>query len=155
MPELRFACPSCKASLKVADTLTGKKIKCPKCTTVVAVPAAGAAPAAPVARPAAPAAPAKPAAVKPPPRVAPAPKPPPPPAPDPIDELMDMAPDQAPDEAPLEDAGEEAPRRRTGPAPKQGGLDLFTLLGWLLILGYVALVALIYLDILWPRSSFK
>jgi hypothetical protein len=68
---------------------------------------------------------------------------------------MDMPPDEAPATYPADDAGEEAPRRRTGPAPKKGGLDLFTLLGWLLILGYVTLLALIYLDILWPRSSFK
>jgi hypothetical protein len=157
MPDIKFACQGCKASLKVGDTLAGKKIKCPKCAAVVAVPGGAAPPAAaparpaapPAARPAAPAVPAKPPAIKAPARVAPAPKPPPPPEPDPIDDLMEMAPDQEP--APMDEADDVPPPRRTAPAPRKGGLDTLTLIAWLLIFGYVAFVALVYLGVVWPK----
>jgi len=45
MTMIRFACPGCQTTLKVADlTLVGRKIKCPMCKTIVAVPAAPAPP---------------------------------------------------------------------------------------------------------------
>jgi len=36
---IRIVCPECETPLKLADTLAGKKTRCPKCKSIVAVPA--------------------------------------------------------------------------------------------------------------------
>lgn len=37
---IHIKCPSCKTTLKVADSVAGKNVRCPKCQTVLACPAA-------------------------------------------------------------------------------------------------------------------
>jgi hypothetical protein len=147
MPEIKFSCPACKVSLKVSDTIAGKKIKCPKCAAVVAVPSASASPAAPAAAPAAlkPALPAAKPAVPPP--VAQKPsapvKPPVPLAPAPLD-ISDMG------ESNFENDEKEQPApTKYKKAPKKSG-SFVSVLALLLALLYVAGIVVVYLGIVLP-----
>jgi hypothetical protein len=176
MADIKFACPGCKATLKVSDTLVGKKIKCPKCAAIAPIPAAGAPAAPPAAAPAKPAALAKPAAVVKPaapaakpaaPAAKPAAPPLPPPAPKkpaspikPPPAVMEAPqapdiPDYGPDDMDEEMNEVPAPRalRKAAPAPKQGGLDVFGILIGLVALGYLTFAGLVYFGIVWPKPA--
>ena len=148
MPDIKFACPGCKVTLKVSDKLAGKKIKCPKCAAIAPIPGAAVAPAA------APPPLAKPVAAPPP--IAHKPAPPPPPL-EPLAPALEMS--ELEDESPpisneIENDYEDrpAPRSRKPAPPKKKGA-LVSMIALVLALLYVVGIVVVYLGIMLPMPE--
>ena len=120
---ITIGCSSCQTSLKVADTLAGKAVKCPKCTSIIRVPASGGSAAAATPPPKSTAPLREPKAADPGVKAAPAPARPPTPKPKPkpppdeeveeLEELDEVDDEEEPEvEAADEEEVDERPRRR-------------------------------------------